>query len=95
MEEIELGDRVEDRITKMKGIVVATTKWLYGCDRVSIQPEKSKDGKPAETFGVDRLQCCLIKKHAVANAVEEQKPEKKKSSGGPKPDVSRGRDVTR
>jgi hypothetical protein len=95
METIELGDRVQCRISKIKGIVTGITYWLYGCARVVIQPETSKDGKPAESFSVDMPQCILKKKHAVVAAVEEAKPEKKKSTGGPRPEPTRNREVRR
>jgi hypothetical protein len=52
-EKVELGDRVEDKITGLKGIIIGITNWLYGCLRVTVQPEEAKDGKPADTFCVD------------------------------------------
>jgi len=59
---VKLGDRVQDKISKQKGIVVAITTWLYGCVRICVQPETTKDGKPAENFAVDEPQCEVIKK---------------------------------
>jgi hypothetical protein len=61
------GDRVKDKISGTKGIVVARTEWLYGCVRVSIQPEETKDGKPAESFVIDEAQCEVVKRNAVAD----------------------------
>lgn len=58
---INLGDRVKERISGMKGIVIGKTEWLYGCLRLTIQPEDSKDGKPVESFCVDEPQCELVK----------------------------------
>jgi len=74
---VELGDRVQDKITGLKGIVVGITNWLYGCRRVVVQPEEAKDGKPAETFHVDEPQVEIVKKGAVAGRavlVEEERP---------------------
>jgi hypothetical protein len=62
---IELGDRVKDRVTKRVGIVVSITDWLYGCRRIQIEPEKSKDGK-FEHFVIDEPQAELVKKHVIA-----------------------------
>lgn len=70
MDEIELGDRVEDKITGLRGIVIAITKWMYGCTRVVIQPEEAKDGKPAESFNIDMPQAKLIKKNVVQQREE-------------------------
>jgi hypothetical protein len=54
---INLGDRVEDKISQYKGRVIAITHWLAGCVRVSVQPEECKDGVPvdARTFDVEQL----------------------------------------
>lgn len=59
---IELGDRVADKITGLKGVVVAITKWLYSCTRVSVQVENAKDGKYPDQFTVDEPQLELVKK---------------------------------
>ncbi len=63
---IELGDRVKDRITGLKGIAVGISKYLYGCTRIAVQPEEAKDGKPAEWFHVDEPQLELMKKSVVS-----------------------------
>lgn len=54
---INCGDRVKDKITGFKGIVVAKTEWLNGCLRISVQPEELHEGKPMEqqTFDVEQL----------------------------------------
>jgi len=63
---IELGDRVKDKISGLKGIVVGISNYLYGCKRVSIQPEEAKDGKPAEWYTVDEPQLEIVKKSVVS-----------------------------
>ena len=76
-EKIELGDRVKDKITGLKGIVTARHEYLYGCLRMAVQPEEGKDGKPIETFVVDEPQLELLKKGViVAKPTEEKKVEK-------------------
>ena len=62
---IELGDRVKDKISGLKGIVVGISNYLYGCRRISIQPEESKDGKPAEWFTIDEPQVDVVEKAAI------------------------------
>jgi len=62
---LEHGDRVQDKITGLKGIVVGITTWLYGCRRLSIQPETLQDGKPAEMYIVDEPQLTLLKKGVI------------------------------
>jgi len=93
MEEIELGDRVQDRITKQQGIAIGITKWLFGCVRISVQPEEVKDGKPVEAFCIDVAQCTLVKKRALGLDEQIQK-ENGKCPGGPKPGVRRGQEIT-
>ena len=59
---VELGDRAKDAITGLGGIVSAITNFLYGCRRIAIQPESSKDGKIPEMFVVDEPQTIVVKK---------------------------------
>lgn len=81
--DIERGDKVRDKITAITGIVVAITHWLYGCDRLMLQSEESKDGKPTEPFSVDVKQVDLVKKAAIK--VEIPEPPKPRT-GGPQND---------
>ncbi|WP_395000833.1 hypothetical protein [Acinetobacter sp.] len=47
-QKIELGSEVKDPITGIKGIVTCIA-WMMRVDpRVAVQPQKSKDGKPAD-----------------------------------------------
>jgi hypothetical protein len=73
---IDLGDRVEDRVTGIKGIVVAVTFWLNGCQRLVIQPPADKDNKLVDAITVDVEQVALVKKHVIE--VAEKVP-----TGGP------------
>ena len=51
---IELGDEAQDAVTGFKGIVVAETRWLYGCNRFTLQPAVGKDGKVPESATLRR-----------------------------------------
>ena len=93
MEKIELGDLVEDRITKVRGIVIAHTSWLFGCQRLTIQPKEPRDGKPMDTICIDVPQAQLIQKnphHFVipyiesSGFVDNPTPVQKKRLGRPR-----------
>jgi hypothetical protein len=83
-----LGDRVKDSVTGLQGIVICMTYWLHGCIRVGVQPEETKDGKPAEAVYFDQTQLVLVKAgvHQPQQlAVAPQQPEAptRRSPGGP------------
>jgi len=58
--QVQLGDRVKDKISGLKGIVIGVTEWPYGCRRITVQPEEAKDGRPADAFTVDDPQCDVV-----------------------------------
>lgn len=60
---INLGDRVEDKITGFSGIAHAITTWLNGCIRVAVQPETLHEGKPIEDRYFDITQLTLVEAH--------------------------------
>jgi hypothetical protein len=81
---VKLGDVARDTITGFEGVVVAITKWLHGCYRITIQPQKLHDGKPVDNCTFDEPQ------------VEKVAPEVHESTartGGPTPEPARKRDV--
>jgi len=84
---IEHGDRVKDKISGLKGIVVGITTWLYGCRRISVQPESAKDNRPADMFVVDEPQLILLKKTVIAPISSEIVLEKFSRKHGPRENV--------
>lgn len=51
---VELGSVVRDIITGQVGVAVARVKWLYGCERIGVEPlALNKDGKAEETAWFD------------------------------------------
>lgn len=78
---IELGDVAKDTITGFEGVVVARTQWLIGCDRLTLQPQKLKDGKPLDPITFDEPQCNLVKAKAA--------PRGSRTTGGPRPEPVR------
>ena len=83
---VKLGQKVRDTISGVEGVAVARTEWMYGCVRITIQPEGSKDGKPYEYFNADEPQL------VAARAPEKANPQK---GHGPRSDPGRAPDPTR
>lgn len=81
-EEIDLGDVARDTITGFSGVVVCVSKWLHGCERVTLQPQELKDGKPIEYHSFDRPQLELVRKRAARGTSH---------TGGPRAEPERGR----
>lgn len=52
-----LGKRVEDKVTKKKGVVASVSFDLYGCVQAIVNPGMDKSGKLEESiwFDVSRL----------------------------------------
>ncbi len=49
MFKFELGQKVKERITGFKGVIVARSQYMTGCNRYGVQSQKLKhDGKPLE-----------------------------------------------
>lgn len=97
---VGLGDRVKDRISGIKGIAIARTEWLYGCVRITIQPEKlDKDGKQHDNISVDEPQVQVIKAGVVENRPhwrdETAHLAVRQRAAGPRPDAVRQQDPTR
>jgi hypothetical protein len=76
--EPKLGDRVHDTITGYEGIVVATTQWLTGCARLSVQPETLHDGKVREVEAFDITRLTVLQADVVV-------PQVSRDTGGPAP----------
>lgn len=97
---INLGDKVKDKITGLTGIVIAKTEWLYGCERVTVQPQEGKDGKPADAFGLDTAQCevleaSVVKGFKVPAAVVAETAQPAARRAGPTADPQRSADPAR
>lgn len=69
-QEIKLGQKVKDTITGFEGIALGRTEWLYGCVRVTVQPQQLFEGKTIEPEVFDEPQLVVV---------EEPKPELKES----------------
>jgi len=89
---INLGDRVKDRITGLEGIVIGITTWLYGCRRVTIQPEEIKDGRPSDPSSFDEPQLILVDTGVVESYATPSTPTPRH---GPRADATRRADAER
>lgn len=77
---IELGDKVKDPISGLVGIAIGKTVWLYGCARITVQPEGcDKTKKPFDSISVDEPQLEIVKRKKVK--------EGNHTTGGPRPSV--------
>lgn len=62
VEKIELGDKVKDKFTPLKGMAVAITHYIYGCTQILIQPRELHEGVPVDAIWIDAPQLELVKK---------------------------------
>ena len=80
MKEVILGHEYKDRVTGFKGIAVAKTTHLNGCDRIAIQAKKGKDGNIEEAQVFDEPDLIFVSKGIFKTTKEEKD---KIISGGP------------
>ncbi len=62
LNEVKLGDIAKDSISGFKGVVVAITKWIHGCNRITLQPQGLLKGKRLENDTFDEPQIEVLKK---------------------------------
>lgn len=65
---IKLGDKAKDRISGFTGIVTGEFKYLNGCVRLQLEPDKlDKDGKVIEgrIFDIEQIVLVQADKHPV------------------------------
>ena len=72
--EINLGDKVKDKVTGFVGIAVAKTEFLNGCVQYSVAPKVGKDNKFPEEMGIDEQSLTVITKR--------RKPKEDDDNGG-------------
>ena len=75
---IKLGQKVRDRVTGLEGIAYARLTFLYGCDRITIQPAVDKDGKVPDAWDCDEPQVDIVDSVVIMEQTTEQRV-----SGGP------------
>ncbi len=85
-DEFKLGDVLQDTISGFKGVAVASTEWLNGCVRVTLQPQELREGKPIDGHVFDVEQLAMVKR---------AKPGKVTPHGGDRPEPARRKDPVR
>ncbi len=84
-----LGKKVREKITGLAGVVVSVSQWLTGCDTAGIQPQETKDGKPADIqwFDQTRLELLDDQTGAVPDPYGDRQPvpARRNDRGGPQP----------
>ncbi len=78
---IVLGSRVRDIFTGFAGIATARTEWLYGCARISVEPQELRAGKTIEAQWFDEQRVEI-----VAEEVPRVSEDSSATSGGPQSD---------
>jgi hypothetical protein len=79
----KLGDKVKDKVTGFKGIVVSAHDYLNGCTRLTVQPKLKKDGTMPETETFDEPQLKVMQDTVHELGVQDL--------GGPSKFEDRGR----
>lgn len=85
---INLGDKVIDKISKFTGIAVASTVYLHGCRRISVQPEVNEKGELPDWKSFDEPQLEIIEKTKIKKL--QQDPD-----GGPEKYLSNRDDYSK
>lgn len=88
---INLGDVARDKITGFQGIVVARTKWLRNCDRLTIQPRELHDGKPIESQTFDEPDLAFVEHSEVCECEQQPAEVVSGKTGGPRSEPTRRR----
>lgn len=62
----ELGDEVQDLVTKFKGVIRSRADYLTGCDRYAVQSQKKPEGGKNNNWSwFDDLELKLVKKSKI------------------------------
>ena len=88
MAQLNLGDRVRDKVTGFTGIAVARCIYITGCDHIEIKPEQLHDGKTIKGHWFDITRLEILNVGAVKLRDEPtmfKKPTSKKRKASSKP----------
>jgi hypothetical protein len=78
--EYSLGDKVQDKVSGIKGTIMYTLYWINGCKHYSIQPRAKKNAsKRPESIVIDEGDLKLI---AAGTKIKDEHP-KISTPGGP------------
>jgi len=76
MVKVKMGQKCRDKVTGFEGVVVAIHEYLYGCRRISLQPEsKNGEWKGSVAFDEPGLE--------VLDSVKLKASKEERETGGP------------
>lgn len=78
-----LGKKVRDIVTGFKGIAIAYTEYLTGCNNIGVSPGVGKDGKPGEAQWFDETRIEILDNGIREKFAEKKKAFKTATDGGP------------
>lgn len=87
--ELDFGVKVKDVISGQTGIINGIHFYMNGCVRLSVQPQKKKDGTTCNLFTEDYQQLQVIKSKKVVLPYPIAKKIKKRPPNGPMPTPER------
>jgi len=86
-----MGVKARDVVSKYTGIVMGRTEYVFGCSRVLIHAEETRDGKPVDGYWFDEPQVEVIGPSVLASQTAVPPAPR----GGPAPDPARRADPAR
>lgn len=71
---LNFGDKAKDIITGFEGIVIARHLYATGCNKVTLQPQECKDGKPVDSQWFDEQHVLLLQAGVIVfkNVVDDR-----------------------
>lgn len=61
-DDIELGDKVKDKITNFAGIVTGRCVYISGCDQILVQAQMNEGSTKADSHWLDVDRCEITRK---------------------------------
>lgn len=80
-QKIKLGDKVEDMVSGLIGIVISEIKYLSECHQLGVKPKVGEDGKMPEVHYIDIAQIKRLGP-GVKIPVETKPKESRRGPGG-------------
>lgn len=80
--EAELGDEVQDQISKFSGVMTALGLWITGCSRAGLSSKNlnPKSGEPLEDYWFPLTQLTVIKRAPGAETAQVATPKEQKKA---------------
>ncbi len=69
---VELGAHVQSKISGLRGVVVARSEHINGCNRYYIQPKVDKDGKLPDGWWLDENELDVLPQEPLSRGNTER-----------------------